>query len=52
MCGFGNKADARFKRLMIAKTKVQDTFQVVLGRKIDTADASGHTGTSLTGNLA
>ena len=50
--GFGNKADARYKRLMIGKTKVQNTLQVVLGRIIDTADASGHTGTSLTGNLA
>ena len=50
--GFGNKADSRYKKLMKAKTKVQDTYQTILGRRIDTADSSGHTGNSLTGNLA
>ena len=50
--GFGNKADTRYSKLMKAKAKVQDTFQSVLGRRIDTADATGHTGSSLTGNLA
>ena len=37
---------------MKAKTKVQDVFETVLGRRIDTADGTGHTGNSLTGNLA
>ena len=37
---------------MKAKSKVQDVFQQVLGRRIDTADSSGHSGNSLTGNLA
>ncbi|CAL4120500.1 unnamed protein product, partial [Meganyctiphanes norvegica] len=50
--GFGNKADARHKKLMQAKTKAQDIFATVLGRRIDTADGTGHTGNSLTGNLA
>ena len=50
--GFGNPAQARYKKLMKAKTKVQDEFQKILGRRIDTADGTGHTGNSLTGNLA
>ena len=50
--GFGNKADPRYKKLMRAKEKVLDTLATVLGRRIDVADASGHTGTSLTGPLA
>ena len=37
---------------MKAKAKVQDKFQTVLGRRIDTADSTGHTGNTLTGNLA
>ena len=37
---------------MKAKVKVQDKFATVLGRRIDTADSTGHTGNSLTGNLA
>ena len=31
---------------------MQYVFETVLGRKIDTADDTGHTGNSLTGNLA
>ena len=50
--GFGNKADQRYKTLMKAKVKVQDVFEKVLGRRIDTADATGHSGNSLTGPLA
>ena len=50
--GFGNKALPRYQKLMKAKKKVQDTFKVLLGRLIDTADGTGHTGNSLTGNLA
>ncbi|CAL4226389.1 unnamed protein product [Meganyctiphanes norvegica] len=50
--GFGNKADPRYKKLMKAKENVQDIFAAVLGRRIDAADGTGHTGTSLTGNLA
>ena len=37
---------------MDAKSKVQDVFETILGRRIDTADAAGHSGNSLTGPLA
>ena len=50
--GFGNKADLRFKKLMKAREKVQDTFALVLGVRIDAADGTGHTGNTLKGNLA
>ena len=33
--GFGSKTDPRYKTLMKAKTKVQDVFQRVLGRRIE-----------------
>ena len=50
--GFGSKTDPRYKKLMKAKSKVQDAFQEILGRRIDAADGTGHTGNSLTGNMA
>ena len=50
--GFGNNATARYEKLMAGKAKVQDIFETILGRRIDTADGTGHSGNSLTGNLA
>ena len=50
--GFGNKADPRYKKLMKAKAKAQEIFATVLGITIDAADATGHSGNSITGNIA
>ena len=50
--GFGNQTEARYKRLMDAKKKVQQNFAGILGKIIDIADGTGHTGNSLNRNLA
>ena len=50
--GFAHKSDPRHKRLMNAKSKVQKVFATVLGVLIDSADATGHSGNNLTGNMA
>ena len=50
--GFGHKTSARYKHLMKAKSRVQDTFATVLGIKIDTADGTGHSGNSLNGKIS
>ena len=50
--GFGNKTDARFKKLMKAKEKIQGIFATPLGVKIDTVDSTGHSGNTLTAKIA
>ena len=49
--GFGTKGTARHTNLMAAKAKVQELYKSILGRTVDTADAAGHSGNSMTGNL-